>query len=251
MKRVALVALLTLTTGSGLFAVQLCTSYTNLTAAALQGLGPTGCKFGDKIFYNFTYSCILQDENGVFAGDADSPMVDASSVHIQFSNLGGNPLNPVVSFLGPWLVSHGVQGDIRLQYSVMAPPANAMVYSSLEALGFVSNWDPDNDFSSSILVAETVCCPGGNSVSLTTALTAPLTQTGPLFTNGGDGQAYAPATVITVAKDIFLDSGTGANTVTLTRIDQGLLEIPEPLSFVLFGSGLIAVGLLCMRRKRA
>src|SRR5262245_27892000 len=101
-------------------------------------------------------------------------MVDASSVQVQFSNLGVNPLKPARSLLGHWLFRRGVQGDILLQYNVMAPPANAIVYSSLEVFGFVSNWDPDNDFPSSILVGETVCCPGGNSVCLTTALTAPL-----------------------------------------------------------------------------
>src|SRR5262249_44953957 len=164
-----------LTSGFGLTAAPLCTSFTNLTAATLQSMGTQGCRFGDKIFYNFSYSYNLQDENGAFLGDVDSPNVPASAVTVQFSNLGGNVLDPVLSLIGTWKVSHGIQGDIRLQYDVMAPQALAMVYSSLNAYGYVTNTDPDNDFSSSILVAETVCCPGGNQVALSAGLAAPIT----------------------------------------------------------------------------
>jgi hypothetical protein len=240
-----------LTSGFGLIAAPLCTSFTNLTAATLQAQGLQGCQFGDKIFFNFTYSYNLQDDNGVFLGDVDSPAVDGSSVAVQFSNLGGNVLNPVISLIGTWQVSHGVQGDIRLQYQVMAPQALAMVYSSLNVYGYVTNTDPDNDFSSSILVAETVCCPGGNAVALSAALTAPITPGGLTFMSAGDGKSYVPTKIITVSKDVFIDAGTGANMAILTRVDQGLMEMPEPLSFFLFGSGLIAIGFLCMYKKKA
>jgi hypothetical protein len=252
LKRLALVALFMLTSGFGLIAAPLCTSFTNLTAATLQAQGLQGCQFGDKIFYNFTYSYNLQQPGGiVFAGDVDSPAVDGSSVAVQFSNLGGNILDPVISLIGTWQVTQGIQGDIRLQYDVMAPQAFAMVYSSLNAYGYVTNVDPDNDFPSSILVQETVCCPGGNIVAISTGLVAPITPAGLTFMSAGDGISYVPTEIITVRKDVFIDAGTGANMAILTRIDQGLMEMPEPVSFFLLGSGLVTIGLLCMRKKKA
>lgn len=241
-------------------AAPLCTTKVS-TAADFQAQGHTGCQFGDKVFYDFSYSYTRQDSNG----NSLPSNVAASAVSIQFSNLGNNPLMPVVSFLANWDVINGEQGDVRITYNVQAPLANAMYFSSLTLEGYVSNVDPDNQFTSYISGAESVCCPRpGNTVaSLGVELDPPLITSGLVFQTGYNSVTYPAATQISISKDIFLSAGSNSgvpggppngNEARLTRIDQGLAEltsIPEPFSFVLFGSGLVILGLRAKRSVKS
>ena len=98
MKKVWQVTLLLIGFSGFAAGAQLCTEVAT-TAQAFQSLGLTGCQFGDKIFYNFTYSYTLQDSNGDnYAGDANNPAVTAADVNVSFSDLNSNPYEPVVSF---------------------------------------------------------------------------------------------------------------------------------------------------------
>lgn len=259
MKKLLLIVLALGIVGTPAFAVQLCTTVAT-TAASFQNLGNVGCQFGDKIFYDFTYSYTLQDSDG----NPLAPNVPGTAVSVQFSNLGNQTFRPVVSFLANWDVIDGGQGDVRIGYTVSAPATGAMYYSSLTLSGFVSNIDPDNQFSSYISGAEGVCCPGpGNSApQLGAELLPPPTPSGLVFVTGSDQVYYGPATQISISKDIFLSAGSNSgvpggppngNEVILTRIDQGLFEltaVPEPLSFFLLGSGLISLAFLTKRARR-
>ena len=237
-------------------AAPLCTSVVT-TAADFQAQGNIGCQFGDKIFYDFTYSYTLQDSNG----NALIPNVPALSVLVQFSNYAGNPTMPVLTFLANWDVINGDQGDIRINYNVSAPPTGAMFASNMILSGYVSNVDPANQFNSYISGAEGICCPGpGNtSVGLGVELDPPTTTSGLVFVTGSDSKTYAPTTQISVSKDIFLSSGSNSgvpggppngNEAKLVQIDQGLYEltsVPEPMSFMLLGGGLMALSFLSRR----
>jgi hypothetical protein len=232
----------------------LCSSVTN--AAQFQNQGNVGCQFGNAIFYGFTYSYTREDSNGNLLPSN----VPDTAVTVQFSNSGNLSWQPVVSFLSNWDVINGEQGDIRISYNVQVPVSAAMYFSSMTLSGSVSNVDPANQFNSYISGAETVCCPGpGNSVvPLGVELDPPLTASGLVSRTGTDGQFYLPSTQLSFSKDIFLNAGSASgvpgpppngNEATLTRIDQALIEqhTPEPLSFLLTGSGFISVLLL---RKR-
>jgi len=61
--------------------------------------------------------------------------------------------------------------------------------------------------------------------------------------------ANAPVTVSSTF-DMYSSGTTGANQAHLSVFDLGVTEIPEPLSLMLMGSGLVAMGLLGRRRRR-
>jgi hypothetical protein len=245
-------------------AAPLCTAAAT-TAARFESLGNGGCQFGDKVFFNFTYTYTLADSSGLPL----VPNVPGSAVAVQFSAVGG-PFQPVVSFISIWDVINGEQGDIRITYDVSAPPAAAMFSSALTIRGSVSNVDPDNQFSSVISGAESICCPGpGNAVvPIGVVLNAPLVVSGLVPGTSADQAFYPATTLIGVQKDIFLDAGTDATTLDppglpggppngnearLTRIDQRITELtslPEPRSFFLFGSGLISLVFLTKRVRK-
>jgi hypothetical protein len=261
MKKLLLIALILGVGASAAIGSPLCANAVT-NAADFEGLGNYGCQFGDKIFYGFTYTFILQDSNG----NIIPSNVPASSVAVQFSNFNNLSFAPVVSFSSNWDVINGQQGDIRISYSVSAPPSAAMYYSSVSLSGYVSNIDPLNQFNSYISAAESVCCvgPGNSSLSLGVELDPdPNGTVGLVHVTGGDSSFFTPATQIAISKDIFLSAGSDSgipggppngNEATLQLINQGLFEgtsIPEPLSFFLLGSGLVLMVFLMKRLEKS
>jgi hypothetical protein len=230
---------------------QLCTEVAT-TAQAFQALGRTGCQFGDKIFYNFSYSYTLQDANGNnYAGDANNPNVTAAEVNVGFSDLNGDPYEPVVSLTSSpsWQVFGGSAGDIRITYNVLAPSPHNAYEATLSATGSLTNVDPENQFAPYISIAESLSVNGqAGGVNLGLELDPPATTTlSPFATTRSDQQSFSDSSILAISKDVFLSSGSGTNEAILTRIDQGLYEVgaaPEPLSVALLGGGLVLLGLV-------
>ncbi len=180
MKKVWQVTLLLIGFSGFAAAAQLCTEVAT-TAQAFQSLGLTGCQFGDKIFYNFTYTYTLEDANGdTYGGDPNNPVVTASEVTVSFSDLNSNPYEPVVSFTSSpsWMVSGGVAGDIRINYDVSAPSPHNAYLATLSADGSLTNVDPENQFAPYISIAEGLLVNGqAGVVNLGLELDPPLTTT--------------------------------------------------------------------------
>jgi len=224
-------------------AAPLCTTVV-ATAADFAAQGHGGCQFGDKVFYDFTYS---------YSPGGGTP-VPGTSVVVQFSDFLNQPTMPVVSFIANWDTVNGQQGDVRIAYSVSAPTTGMMYSSTMTLSGYVSDVDINLFNTSYISGAESICCPGpGNTVVHLNTLLAPTnTQPGLQFQTASDQVFYTPTTQISILKDIFIYAGDFPNQARLTRIDQGLIEqdvsLPEPGGYLLLGSGLI---LLAGFSKRA
>jgi len=60
---------------------------------------------------------------------------------------------------------------------------------------------------------------------------------------------FAPVRSISVSKDILVDTGVGPGSAMISQVTNNFSS-PEPLSFVLLGSGLLGLGLLRKRMKR-
>jgi hypothetical protein len=93
-------------------------------------------------------------------------------------------------------------------------------------------------------------CPGGNSGQI--VVTNPNIPGPPSSIPFSSVLFFAPATSVSVSKDINATSGTNGTAtigaVTNTFVNGSVTSgVPEPFSFVLLGSGLLGIGLL---RKR-
>jgi hypothetical protein len=232
---------------TAVYAAPLCAAVVT-TPAALEALGGTGCQFDDKVFSNFLYSYTVQDPDGnLLSLDLTGP-----SVLMQFSNLGGQTNQPVITFTNDgWGVANGNAGDVRITYEVTAPPAAAMVSSSMTLSGFVSNVDPDNQFSAVISGAGSVSFPALPLVSVGVELDPPLTASGLVFQTGFNQVGFDLSTDVFISSDTFISSGSpGGNSAILTQISLGLTEQPEPLSFFLFGGGLVSLVVLSKRLRK-
>ena len=82
-------------------------------------------------------------------------------------------------------------------------------------------------------------CPVGSSGQIK------VTNPPPGF---NDQVFFAPVQSISVSKDILVDSGTSGSAM-ISQVTNNFSS-PEPLSFVLLGSGLLGLGLLRKRIKR-
>jgi hypothetical protein len=240
-------------------AIPVCTSVGAGTMQDYINLGTSGCQLGNQIFYEFGYS---------YANGA-APAVTASDVQVTALN---NSLNPVFVFNANWTVSNGQQANMDITYKVfivdagggiLGPPVETFTGATVAVAGTVDNNDL-NQVGATISVAETITeVPSGSAPNFgpylfsfggTTAYTIPGCNYNVDFNCNSVGLSGRQ---ILVKKDIFLNSGgdgagNSANVATLTEIQQGLSAsaVPEPLTLVLYGGGLIAFGVIGRMRSR-
>jgi hypothetical protein len=251
-------------------AIPLCTDYANLPSASSHpgatfghmsdyiALGGNGCQLGDKIFYDFTYAY----------ANGRATDVPASTVEVRAFN---NPLNPVFDFQANWTVTGGQQANMDITYKVFVvdqfggvngPPVALIKGATAAITGTVTNFDPNQQFAL-VSVAETITnATNGDVANLGPFMLAEqgsqtFTIPGCAFNVDINCQSVAiSGRQMFIRKDIFLDSGGdgvgSVNTATLTEVQQGLLEqlIPEPVTLLLYGGGLIAFGVLGKLRTR-
>jgi len=202
-------------------AAPLCQQGTLADYLALQ----EGCQIDDKVFSNFTYTSA--------AGGGAAPVL-AAGVTV---NPISTSLNPGFLFTASWSVVSGQSQDSHIGYTVTVNPGG---FTITDVSATMSGYGAT--LPGSISVAENVdsanlflSYPGG----LTSQVVDITATRGPLY----------------VVKDISVSGGLlglgGAAAVSGVANQFSESGIPEPLTLLLMGSGLLALGALRLRKKNS
>jgi hypothetical protein len=203
-------------------------SMTNCPTAAYTAYlgGGFTCTTGNLTFSAFGYSSSANPPGNAIpaSGLTVTPQTQDSNEGFQFA--------------GGWNVGTQAGGAASFQDSVVSFTVTSSVITDLH-LFFNGSFTG----TGTAFVTESYClnhvlagCPGGSSGSIS------VTNPPPSF---NAVVFFAPVTSVSVSKDIHVDSGTNG-TASISQVIN-TFSSPEPLSFVLLGSGLLGLGLL---RKR-
>lgn len=221
-QRTLLLALATMALSSLSFATILCDSFQTITAITAAG----GCGFGPNSFTNVSIG--TSTEGGGAAADAISP--DTVGLTI---NQTGNLLNVVISNSdsASWALTAAQQFNLILTYTVTGPlPAY-----------FVGVGDSFNGSGTSN-VNGTGAIAFDKTADSTTLLTLSLAKT----SQAPVAFAGAPLSTFNVTDNIQVHA-TNASATLLNATNS--FVVPEPMTSMLVGSGLLAFGFM-LRRKR-
>ncbi len=198
----------------------------------------TACMVGDKLFYNFNYS-------GTAAG-ATAP----TSAQVNVVGDGSNPYEPGLIFSSNgWTVS-----------GTATPSSPLYIDSNINFTVAVIGLLPliqgaTLDFAGQFAVTG----QGVSDIGETVTLGAGPTNIGlAVDSNAGpftDMKTFAPVSFVRVSKDLIVTvprslSGPTTGSASISEFREGFSEVaPEPVSMIMFGSGLVGLAILGRRRK--
>jgi hypothetical protein len=269
----------------GANAIPLCTDYaaisgtpgaTSATMAQYAALGSSGCQVGDKVFSDFEYLFRPGPKSASPSNPGGDPVVTSSDVTVKVDD---NLNNPVFTFSANWLATNGNQVNLDIGYVVTVQAGGLPILSaSTELAGRVTDLtvndaNPQPQWAY-VTSAETVANGGvyHPDTSMNPRIDLGFGSTefdstyalsdcaghfnDPHYPNCAQ-IAMPPSMAVTVFKDIFLNSGSdgdggSADTALLTDVREALVEgeVPEPLTFVLYGGGLLAIGVVGRLSRR-
>jgi len=227
-----------------------CTTNTMAYYMATYKDATTGCMVDDKLFYNFNYSGTQSPGTGT-PGSVLAPT--SSQVMVTGSLL--NPNEPGLVFTAP----NGSGGTLWSVNgtSILSSPLyiDSNISFTVAVIGGLPNiTDAFLDFAGHFAVSgrglatigETVVFDGGtSSIGLgVDSNVGPFSQT----------VNFTGVSFVRVSKDLLVTvprsrSGPQVGSASITQFTEGFSEGPEPISTVLFGSGLVGIGLLRLRRR--
>lgn len=196
----------------------------NLSTYVVQGYA---CEIGDLIFSNFGYTP---------TGTSNS--ISAQGVAVDVIS---EPGNVGFQFNGGWSV-RTQNGSTQILDSLITFRVTGPAITSMHL------WFNGADFDTGLAeVVETYCLGGTQTTSCPSGSSGQLhvTSFGHVFEWD---LKFAPVKMISVSKDINVNSGSNGTASISQVINTFDYDVPEPLSLLLCGTGLFALGFL-RRRK--
>ena len=249
MKRFLMTAAAAVTLAGYASANPLCTANTLAFYIANYTSAATACVVNDKLFYNFGYSA-TSGSGTAPSGTVVPPTAAQVTVNGDLSNVN----EPALIFASNgWTVSGSsslarplfIDSNIAFTVAVIGLKP-LMIGASLDITGHVSTTG-----QGVASIGETLIL-GGGPASLPLGVDS---ARGPFL----DSKSFAPVSFVRVTKDLIvtvprppIGTPTATGSATITQFREGFAEInsvPEPVSAVLFGSGLIGLALVRRRRR--
>uniref|UniRef100_Q01QF6 PEP-CTERM protein-sorting domain-containing protein n=1 Tax=Solibacter usitatus (strain Ellin6076) TaxID=234267 RepID=Q01QF6_SOLUE len=192
----------------------------------------SACAVGDKLFFDFSY---LPTNSGAIA---------PTGAQVNIVGDISDPNEPGLVFSSSlWTVSatnplRNVYIDASISFTVATMDGAALIKDG--TLSFAGTESTTGQGHA--LIGETLILGGGPP-----STTLGVDSIGGPFTSI---TTFSPVSFVTVSKNLQVNVSAGTTgTASIASFREGFSEMPEPVSCVLFGSGLLGLGIL--RRRRA